>query len=91
MRSRRRPDAPVRLYAAHANQHRPTTLSLAETRVSLHPTAAAAIAAAHLSGNPPRHRNRPRTAPIPEQIPAPPVVEPINLDPGYYDRGVAAR
>lgn len=56
----------------------------------LHPTAAAAIAAAHLSGNPPRHRNRPRTVPIPEQVP-PPVVESINLDPGYYDRGVAAR
>ncbi|MGW5383995.1 recombinase [Nocardia sp. NPDC003963] len=57
----------------------------------LHPTTAAAIAAAHLSGNPRRHRNRPRTAPVPEQVPAPPVVEPIDLDPGYYDRGVAAR
>ncbi|WP_280420866.1 hypothetical protein [Nocardia carnea] len=57
----------------------------------LHPTAAAAIAAAHLSGNSPRHRNRPRTAPAPEPTPTRPVVEPIEMDPTYHDRGIAAR
>lgn len=58
---------------------------------SLHPGAAAAIAAAHLSGNPPRHRNRPRIAYLAEPAAAVSVAEPITLDPCYYDNGIAAR